>query len=65
MNAIVTRIFALNDEKIREFMRQQGYDKDDYTEDEIIEALNKAEALGLETSSNCEIFKTTNVEMDN
>lgn len=55
MKATVTRIFTLTDKQIDEFMSDRGYSKDEelYTEDDVENELDNADAYELEDYGDC------------
>ena len=66
MKAKVTRIFTFNDKQIKEFMESKGYVDEDaeYTEEDVDNELDNAEAWELEEYGDCDFLYGHDIDID-
>ncbi len=65
MKAKVIRTFTFNDKQIKEFMKDRGYEGEDadYTEDDVEDELDNADAYELEDYGECDFICGHDVEV--
>lgn len=64
MKVTVTRIFTFDSKQVQEFMEEfAGYEKGEYSEEDILDELDSAEASDLELYGDCDFMTGHDIDI--